>query len=303
TAAYEDALRLGLRPLAAAALVMEALSYGFRGEREPMERRLRDARDLAPADADLDAFAWGAGRGLCALVREERAEALEALTRAVQEDVPVGSLDTARALRLLVLAVSGTATDADHAAARATATPGAGWSDMWLGYAEAVDAGARGDPMAATATFGPADAAARRHPLFRAIGLRLVAEAAWRDGWGDPVDWLRQAEAVFVAGGQARIASACRGLLKQAGVPATRRRGADRTLPDGLLHAGVTAREAEVLTLVGERLSNKEIAARLYLSPRTVEKHVASLLMKLGVPDRAALSRAGDTGPRPRMGA
>ena len=40
----------------------------------------------------------------------------------------------------------------------------------------------------------------------------------------------------------------------------------------------MTAREAEVLELVGGRLSNKDIAARLYLSPRTVEKHVASLL-------------------------
>jgi DNA-binding NarL/FixJ family response regulator len=51
----------------------------------------------------------------------------------------------------------------------------------------------------------------------------------------------------------------------------------------------VTARESEVLDLVGERLANREIAARLFLSPRTVEKHVASLLAKLGVADRAAL--------------
>jgi DNA-binding NarL/FixJ family response regulator len=38
-------------------------------------------------------------------------------------------------------------------------------------------------------------------------------------------------------------------------------------------------------------LSNKDIAARLYLSPRTVEKHVASLLLKTGTADRAALGR------------
>lgn len=47
--------------------------------------------------------------------------------------------------------------------------------------------------------------------------------------------------------------------------------------------AGVTAREAEVMDLVVERLSNREIAERLYLSPRTIEKHIASLLDKLGV--------------------
>ena len=110
-----------------------------------------------------------------------------------------------------------------------------------------------------------------------------------RDGWGAPVDWLRQAEAVFVVGGQDRIAGACRALLKNAGAPVTRRRGADRTLPSALLQARVTAREAEVLELVGERLGNKEIAARLFLSPRTVEKHVASLLAKLATEDRAAL--------------
>jgi DNA-binding NarL/FixJ family response regulator len=52
---------------------------------------------------------------------------------------------------------------------------------------------------------------------------------------------------------------------------------------------GVTARESEVLGLVGERLANKEIATRLFLSPRTVEKHVASLLAKLGAADRTAL--------------
>lgn len=301
-AACEDALRLGLRPLAAAAVTMEALSYGFRGEREPMERRLRAARDLAPEDGDLEAFAWGAGRGICALVREERDEAIRAFSRGVQALVPVGSLDTARSPRLLVLAVAGDATAEDFAAARSTSTPGAGWSELWLGYAEAVAAGARTDSAAAALAFDQAEAAARRHPLFRAVGLRLVAEAALAGGWGDPVDWLRQAEAVFVAGGQERIASACRGLLKRAGAPATRRRGVDRALPRGLLKAGVTTREAEVLGLVAERLSNKEIAARLYLSPRTVEKHVASLLLKLDVTDRAALGRVGMESP-PRMGA
>lgn len=301
--AYEDALRLGLRPLAAAALTMEAVTYGFRGERNQMERRLRAAHDLAPDDGDLEAFGWGAGRGICFLVREERNDAIAAFSRAVREDVPVGSLDTARSPRLLVLAVAGDATARDFAEARSTATPGAGWSELWLGYADAVAAGAGPDSAAATLAFERADAAARRHPLFRAIGLRLVAEAALRDGWGDPVAWLRQAEAVFVAGGQERIAAACRGLLKQAGAPTTRRRGPDRDLPGYLLQAGVTAREAEVLALVAERLSNKEIAARLYLSARTVEKHVASLLMKLGVADRAELSRLGTEASRPRMGA
>ncbi|CAM5464399.1 hypothetical protein GCM10010329_32130 [Streptomyces spiroverticillatus] len=53
----------------------------------------------------------------------------------------------------------------------------------------------------------------------------------------------------------------------------------------------ISAREAEVLALLGEFLSNAEIAARLFISVRTVESHVSSLLRKLEVPDRRALSR------------
>lgn len=57
--------------------------------------------------------------------------------------------------------------------------------------------------------------------------------------------------------------------------------------------AGVTAREAEVLTAIGLRLTNREIAERLFISVRTVESHVAALLRKLGVDDRAGLVAAG----------
>jgi predicted ATPase/DNA-binding CsgD family transcriptional regulator len=53
---------------------------------------------------------------------------------------------------------------------------------------------------------------------------------------------------------------------------------------------GISAREAEVLNLVGEHRSNAEIGAQLFISVRTVETHVSSLLRKLGVPDRRALA-------------
>jgi predicted ATPase/class 3 adenylate cyclase len=49
-------------------------------------------------------------------------------------------------------------------------------------------------------------------------------------------------------------------------------------------------REAEVLELVGQHLSNAEIAERLFISVRTVESHVSSLLRKVGVEDRRALA-------------
>jgi predicted ATPase/DNA-binding CsgD family transcriptional regulator len=75
------------------------------------------------------------------------------------------------------------------------------------------------------------------------------------------------------------------------------------TLLDG---ARVSTREAEVLAALGEHLTNQEIAARLFISVRTVESHVSSLLRKLGLTTRrelAELAGAGDdvvTGSVPR---
>lgn len=61
-----------------------------------------------------------------------------------------------------------------------------------------------------------------------------------------------------------------------------------------------------MLELVGAHLSNAEIGARLYISVRTVESHVSSLLRKLEAPDRRALARrapepsgAGPSHPAP----
>jgi predicted ATPase/DNA-binding CsgD family transcriptional regulator len=53
----------------------------------------------------------------------------------------------------------------------------------------------------------------------------------------------------------------------------------------------ISAREAEVLALLREHLSNAEISARLFISVRTVESHVSSLLRKLDAPDRRALAQ------------
>ncbi len=55
--------------------------------------------------------------------------------------------------------------------------------------------------------------------------------------------------------------------------------------------AGLTEREVEVLALVSEGLSDAQIAERLYLSPRTVNAHLRSILKKLGVRSRVAAAR------------
>ena len=53
----------------------------------------------------------------------------------------------------------------------------------------------------------------------------------------------------------------------------------------------MSGRETEVLALLGEHLSHAEIAARLFISVRTVESHVASLRRKLGVGSHRELVR------------
>jgi DNA-binding NarL/FixJ family response regulator len=77
--------------------------------------------------------------------------------------------------------------------------------------------------------------------------------------------------------------------LRRSGAPVRQRRAGTERVPDDLRALGVTSREWEVFELLPGRLSNKEVAARLHISSRTVEKHVASLLVKTAVTDRGAL--------------
>jgi DNA-binding NarL/FixJ family response regulator len=80
------------------------------------------------------------------------------------------------------------------------------------------------------------------------------------------------------AAGQSVLDPQVQQRLVAAAVPSS----APDTLPDGL-----TAREAEVLGLIAEGLSNREIAQRLYVSEVTVKSHINRLFAKTGVRDRA----------------
>jgi DNA-binding NarL/FixJ family response regulator len=104
------------------------------------------------------------------------------------------------------------------------------------------------------------------------------------------VPLLRANLAQHEQAGEERLASTCRDLLRRAGAPTRRGRGAG-PVPARLRAAGVTSREFDVLRLVRDGLPNAEIAARLYVSTRTVETHVAHLLAKSGTADRTALAR------------
>jgi DNA-binding CsgD family transcriptional regulator len=55
--------------------------------------------------------------------------------------------------------------------------------------------------------------------------------------------------------------------------------------------ADLTPRERQVVGLVAEGATNREVAAQLFLSPRTVEYHLRSVFSKLGISSRAELVR------------
>ena len=89
----------------------------------------------------------------------------------------------------------------------------------------------------------------------------------------------RAALSVFEDLGAGRDADAAAALMRDIGVKVTRAR--PKTV------GRLTKREQEVLALLGEGLSNPEIAERLFLSRRTVEHHVARILSELGLRGRA----------------
>jgi DNA-binding CsgD family transcriptional regulator len=293
-AGAEASRRLHLATLPMA-LVVQAAAHAQQGDTGAMEARLAEALALAPDDLDVQGSAWGHCRATSSLLAEERARALTEMTlgtRLLQRS-PATVAPPFLGLRVLLLAVDGDEREAREEAERVRASGATRHRIVasLLGYADAVLLGRSGRREEADAVLAAADAG--MGPLvawYRQYARRLVAERALADGWGTPLPWLREAAAYFSARGEQPVAAACRALLRRAGAPIPRAGRGDTVVPGELRALGVTSREADVLALVTEGLTNQELATRLHLSPRTVEKHVASLLAKTGCRRRAQLA-------------
>jgi DNA-binding CsgD family transcriptional regulator/tetratricopeptide (TPR) repeat protein len=239
-------------------------------------------------DDEIEASGRGNLLALAALAVEDRAGALDELARAVALAPPdsASAHSPYRGLHALLLAIED-APGAEDAAADLAATPVVDAVARHYGtLARAVLAGRSGDAGSAEMHFSTADTELTGAPWLRNLGRRLVAEAAVTDGWGDPSTWLHDAHAFF-SGTAPELARACRSLLRHSGSPLPRVNPDE--VPPPLAARGITLRETDVLVLLARGLSNREIAARLRLSPRTVEKHVERLMGKTGTTRRTQL--------------
>jgi DNA-binding CsgD family transcriptional regulator/tetratricopeptide (TPR) repeat protein len=269
---------LGQRQVEAIAWVVLSTSYIERGERDEAIRSAARARRIAPADSMIDAFTILGVDGIIALLDEDRTAARAAFESGMTllRDIAAAPASF-RAIWPLLLAADG---DARLPAAIAEVdASGVTVNRLNLGYLQLARAAlvGRADPEAAGTLAAEGDANLAHGPFWQQLGRRLVAEAARDGGWADPSTWAAPAATWWAASGEHAIAAACRRLAGSA--------------PRWVFaELGVTRRESEVLALVHEGLANKEIAERLYLSPRTVEKHVESLLRKTGTRTRTQLA-------------
>jgi DNA-binding CsgD family transcriptional regulator/tetratricopeptide (TPR) repeat protein len=289
--------RLGMPVPLAIAHASELLVHAVMGRADAAEGSARAARAAVDDDPGVNVMVWG-GLGVSALVEEDLDATRDLFARASEEfaRLPTGPQDPSRGLSVL-LSVHDAASAEDAAALVAAAdTADAAMTQLARGYlrfARAVALGRAGRRTEAEAEF------AEGEEVLRAMaegwlhhGFRLAGPAAIDDGWGDPDRFLLETLRGFEDRGLTRGADAVRALLRGAGIPVPRRGQATPGLPPPWVAAGVTAREAEVLVLLAEGLTNREIADRVFLSPRTVERHLANVGAKLGTRTRSELVAA-----------
>ncbi len=284
----QEAGRLGLSAVQALAEATAAVGRGAAGDLDGIAELLHTARAREHASVEVTALA-AAARALPHLLAHDlpRADVLldggMAVLRGHASAAPLAFWGLWALLRVIV--------DGDRQPAEFLRTAPMGLAianRAAVAYADAVAAGRAGQGEVAAESLATADELMVDQHWWRRLLRLLVLEAAVADGWGDPVPALRADLTAFERDGEHLLARTCRDLLRQAGAPTRRGRG-NTPVPPALRALGVTSREMDVLELVTDGLTNAEIGRRLFVSPRTVETHVASLLAKTGASDRAGL--------------
>jgi len=301
------ATQISAHRIEAMAICLQALVAAVRSEGRAAELEAARAEALLPGDPEVLATSVGQIRVVAALFRDD-------IDRAVQDSTAArGYLDKAmstptrfrgfyspaqapliargRSLGLHALLQAVCGGDVRGAIKLAeTAGAAVSWNRGCLAYAEAVDEGRAGRLARATALANAGSAGfAPFAPWWNHLARRLVAPAALQDGWGEPVAWMREAAVSFESTGHDRLASACRGILRKAGERVPRSGRGQAQVPVQMRRLGVTSREMDVYLLVAQGCSNAEIAARLFISPKTVETHIANLVAKTGQAGRREL--------------
>jgi DNA-binding CsgD family transcriptional regulator len=277
--------------VAAHAVSVQSLISGIRPDRDEAEASAERAEEIMPGDPEVLFITWGQARVTASLFSDDLTRAVEQSVRGrgYAGDFALTAPRRAWGYYALLQAVAG---PEGRSAIRQAQQAGAavGWIQGYLAYAEAVLEGRDGrrDRAAALADEGKSSLAPFA-PWWNHLARKLVAPAALQDGWGQPVAWLREANADFEATGHSRLASACRGLLRKAGARVPRSGRGEAQVPGQMRRIGVTSREMDVYLLVAQGFSNTVIAERLFISTKTVETHVASLISKTGQGGRREL--------------
>ena len=186
--------RLGLIPLQAAALLMQGFAMAHQGRSREMEQYLAAAEAAAPGDPDLRACAWAIGRGISALLAEDRIGARQAFARARAEapDQHARILNPYEGPECCCGRWPPRPATLRSIPHLLELSKGARWPQLWFGAARAVASGADGDAAGASAALNAALDAADRYPVFSALTMRLAAEAAIRDNWEHPASYCAQ---------------------------------------------------------------------------------------------------------------
>jgi DNA-binding CsgD family transcriptional regulator len=128
-------------------------------------------------------------------------------------------------------------------------------------------------------------------PRCQALAGRISAKAGDRER---AVAGLREAEASLDHAGAVRDASAARRELRKRGAR-SEPRGRAAASESGT--SSLTRREREIAELVTARRTNREIAAELFLSQKTIETHLRNIFFKLGASSRVDAARAIERDP------